>query len=106
MDAWLQPSNGATKAGIIGLSKSLAIEASRYGITVNAVCPGFIATGADKKTDRSRTNGRTRGSGSSVSLSSDGNTALIGAPGKNNNQGAGYVFQRPKAMPWLMLLLN
>lgn len=46
MGAWLQPSYGATKAGIVGLTKSLAIEAGRYGITVNAVCPGFIATEA------------------------------------------------------------
>lgn len=48
MGAWLQPSYGATKAGIIGLTKSLAIEAGRCGITVNAICPGFIATEAVK----------------------------------------------------------
>jgi 3-oxoacyl-[acyl-carrier protein] reductase len=46
MGASQQPSYGATKAGLIGLSKSLAIEAGRYGITVNTVCPGFIATEA------------------------------------------------------------
>ena len=44
MGAALQPSYGATKAGLIGLTKSLAIEAGKYGITVNTVCPGFIAT--------------------------------------------------------------
>ena len=32
--------------------------------------------------------------GYSVSLSSNGNTALIGAPGKNSNKGAAYVFTR------------
>lgn len=53
MGAWLQPSYGATKAGLIGLTKSLAIEAGRYGITVNAVCPGFIATEAVKLYDAS-----------------------------------------------------
>jgi 3-oxoacyl-[acyl-carrier protein] reductase len=46
MGAALQPSYGATKAGLIGFSKSLAIEGGRYGITINAVCPGFIATEA------------------------------------------------------------
>lgn len=46
MGAHMQTSYGATKAGLIGLSKSLAIEAGRYGITVNTVCPGFIATEA------------------------------------------------------------
>ncbi|MCU0577110.1 MAG: SDR family oxidoreductase [Desulfobacterota bacterium] len=51
MGAWLQPSYGTTKAGIVGLTKSLAIEAGRHGITVNAVCPGFIATEAVKLYD-------------------------------------------------------
>ncbi len=46
MGASLQPSYGASKAGIIGLTKSLAIESGRHNITINAVCPGFIATEA------------------------------------------------------------
>ena len=46
MGAPMQPSYGATKAGLIGFSKSLAIESGRHCITVNAVCPGFIATEA------------------------------------------------------------
>ncbi len=36
----------AAKAGILGLSKSQANEQGRYGITVNAVVPGFIETDA------------------------------------------------------------
>ena len=48
MGAWLQPSYGATKAGLIGFTKSLAIEGGRHGITINAVCPGFIETEAVK----------------------------------------------------------
>jgi len=46
MGAWEQPSYGATKAGLIGLTKSLAIEGGKHNITVNVVCPGFIETEA------------------------------------------------------------
>ena len=55
MGAAMQPSYGATKAALIGLSNSLAIEGGRYGITVNAVCPGFIATEAVKLYDERMT---------------------------------------------------
>jgi len=34
----------ASKAGIIGFSKSLALELAPYGITVNVICPGITDT--------------------------------------------------------------
>jgi NAD(P)-dependent dehydrogenase (short-subunit alcohol dehydrogenase family) len=35
----------AAKAGILGLTRSVAVAVAPFGITVNAICPGFIATG-------------------------------------------------------------
>lgn len=39
-----QANYAASKAGLIGMSKSLAAEVASRGITVNTVAPGFIAT--------------------------------------------------------------
>jgi 3-hydroxybutyrate dehydrogenase len=34
----------ASKFGMVGLTQSLALEVARHGITVNAVCPGWVKT--------------------------------------------------------------
>jgi 3-oxoacyl-[acyl-carrier protein] reductase len=39
-----QVNYSAAKAGLQGLTKTLAIELGKYGVTANAVAPGFVAT--------------------------------------------------------------
>ena len=39
-----QANYAAAKSGLFGLTKTLALETARKGITVNCVAPGFIAT--------------------------------------------------------------
>ncbi|GAA1519771.1 3-oxoacyl-ACP reductase FabG [Agromyces terreus] len=45
-----QANYAAAKAGMQGLTKTLAIELGRYGVTANAVAPGFIETDMTRAT--------------------------------------------------------
>ena len=50
-----QGNYAASKAGVIGMSKSLAQEVASRGITVNVIAPGFIATAmTDKLSDEQK----------------------------------------------------
>lgn len=40
---------GMSKAALIGLTKTVAVEYAEYGITCNAICPGYICTPNVKK---------------------------------------------------------
>lgn len=50
-----QTNYSAAKAGIIGMSKSLAREVASRGITVNVVAPGFMDTDMTRNMDESQT---------------------------------------------------
>lgn len=45
----------ASKAGVISLTKSIALELAPYNITANAVAPGWVETDAIMKSDRWKT---------------------------------------------------
>ncbi|MFZ0322661.1 MAG: SDR family NAD(P)-dependent oxidoreductase [Actinomycetes bacterium] len=47
-----EPVYAAAKAGMVGLTRALALEGAESGITVNAVCPGWIATGSQNEHER------------------------------------------------------
>jgi len=53
-----QANYSASKAGDIGFTKALAQEGARAGITVNLVCPGYIATDMVKAVDEKVINER------------------------------------------------
>lgn len=40
----------AAKHGVIGLTRALALETAKHGVTVNAVCPGYTETGMVERT--------------------------------------------------------
>jgi 3-oxoacyl-[acyl-carrier protein] reductase len=45
-----QANYAAAKAGMQGLTKTLAIELGKFGVTANAIAPGFIETDMTKAT--------------------------------------------------------
>jgi 3-oxoacyl-[acyl-carrier protein] reductase len=41
---WMGADYAASKAGLVSLTKSLALEAARFGVRCNAISPGFVET--------------------------------------------------------------
>ncbi|MBI3870503.1 MAG: SDR family oxidoreductase [Verrucomicrobia bacterium] len=58
LSAWLAPAGqtnyAAAKAGVLALTQSLAKEVARLGVTVNAICPGYIETAATRSMEASQ----------------------------------------------------
>ena len=39
----------AAKHGLLGLTKTIGLEAAEHGVTVNAICPGYVLTPLEEK---------------------------------------------------------
>jgi len=66
---------GAAKAGMVGLTRSTALDSARHGVTVNAVAPGWIATPS-----------------SSLDEIEEGNVSPVGRPGTADEVAALVAF--------------
>ncbi len=90
--AWLgnrgQSNYSASKAGVVGLTRVLALELGKYGVLVNAVAPGLIDTPLTQKLPKdireeliraqpTKTMGRPEDIANTVSFLSDENTNFI-----------------------------
>jgi 3-oxoacyl-[acyl-carrier protein] reductase len=49
-----QPVYATAKAALVGLTKSIALDEAKYGITCNAILPGWIATNSISESEKSQ----------------------------------------------------
>lgn len=49
-----EPAYAAAKAGMVGLTRSIAVDFASSGVTANAVAPGWIATGSQTSDERAQ----------------------------------------------------
>jgi NAD(P)-dependent dehydrogenase (short-subunit alcohol dehydrogenase family) len=76
-----QVNYAATKAGDLGIVKSLAQEGARAGITANAICPGYIGTEMVRAIPEDVLNSKIIRRSRRPSGRARGNRALRGVPG-------------------------
>ena len=92
-----QGNYAAAKAGLVGMTKSLAAEVASRNITVNAVAPGFIQTAmTDVLTDQQKANHRHAHSGGTHG-SAGGNRRRRGLSGL---RGSGLCHRRNHPDQW------
>lgn len=73
-----QGNYAASKAGLVGMTKSLALEVAKRGVTVNCVAPGFISTNMTSKlTDEQRSKIKASIPSGTIGTSSDVASAVL-----------------------------
>ena len=77
----------AAKHGVLGLARSVALEVADKGVTVNAICPGFVDTamiaGSRGGVRPLRRRGRERGGGDAARSGRGADAPLFSRPGRS-----------------------